>query len=131
MAAARGDTSKATRSAVSTYGRGKLAAERAVSSTCPVALIARTSACFGPWDEANVVYRAAAAFAAGNSWRAPNDQRVSPTYVRDLVNASLDLLIDGASGIWHLANDGDVSWSELARKAAVAWDMRKAEWTSA
>ena len=46
--------------ALSAYGRGKLAAERAVSSTCPAALTARTSACFGPWDEANVVYRATA-----------------------------------------------------------------------
>jgi dTDP-4-dehydrorhamnose reductase len=105
---------------LSAYGRSKAAAEPAISAACPDALIARTSAFFGPWDEANVVYRAAAAFAAANPWRAPNDQRVSPTYVPDLVNVSLDLLIDGASGIWHLANDGDVSWSELARKAAVA-----------
>ena len=61
-----------------------------------------------------------AAFAAGRPWRAPSDQRVSPTYVPDLVNVALDLLIDGADGIWHLANDGDVSWSELARKVASA-----------
>ena len=50
----------------------------------------------------------------------PSDQRVSPTYVPDLVSVALDLLIDGADGVWHLANDGDVSWSELARKAASA-----------
>jgi dTDP-4-dehydrorhamnose reductase len=105
---------------LSAYGRSKAAAEPAISAACPDALIARTSAFFGPWDEANVVYRAAEAFATAKPWRAPNDQRVSPTYVPDLVNVSLDLLIDGASGIWHLANDGDVSWSELARKAAVA-----------
>ena len=105
---------------LSAYGRSKAAAEPAISAACPDALIARTSAFFGPWDEANVVYRAAEAFATANPWRAPNDQRVSPTYVPDLVNVSLDLLIDGASGIWHLANDGNVSWSELARKAAVA-----------
>ena len=29
-------------------------------------------------------------------------------------------MIDGADGIWHLANEGDVSWSELARKTATA-----------
>jgi dTDP-4-dehydrorhamnose reductase len=45
---------------------------------------------------------------------------VSPTYIPDLVTASLDLLIDGAHGLWHLANHGDVSWAELARKVAVA-----------
>ena len=44
--------------------------------------------------------------------------RVSPTYVPDLVNVCLDLLIDGESGIWHLANVGDVSWAELAARAA-------------
>ena len=36
----------------------------------------------------------------------------------DLVDASLDLLIDGASGLWHLANDGAVTWAELAKRAA-------------
>jgi dTDP-4-dehydrorhamnose reductase len=43
---------------------------------------------------------------------------VSPTYVPDLVNASLDLLIDGASGLWHLANEGATSWAEFARLSA-------------
>jgi dTDP-4-dehydrorhamnose reductase len=43
---------------------------------------------------------------------------VSPTYVPHLVDATLDLLIDGECGIWHLANDGAVSWLEFARQAA-------------
>jgi dTDP-4-dehydrorhamnose reductase len=34
------------------------------------------------------------------------------------VHATLDLLIDGASGIWHLANDGATTWAGLARHAA-------------
>ena len=38
--------------------------------------------------------------------------------VPDLVDASLDLLIDGASGLWHLANDGAVTWAEFAERAA-------------
>jgi dTDP-4-dehydrorhamnose reductase len=105
---------------LSVYGRSKADAEAAVAAAYPQALIARTSAFFGPWDEANAVHRALAAFAAGQRWRAPGDQRVSPTYVPDLVNVALDLLIDGADGIWHLANDGDVSWADLARKAASA-----------
>jgi dTDP-4-dehydrorhamnose reductase len=33
-----------------------------------------------------------------------NDASVSPTYVPDLVANSLDLLLDRASGVWHLAN---------------------------
>jgi dTDP-4-dehydrorhamnose reductase len=49
--------------------------------------------------------------------RAASDTIVSPTYVPDLVSASLDLLIDGEHGIWHLANGGSISWAELARVA--------------
>jgi dTDP-4-dehydrorhamnose reductase len=105
---------------LSTYGRTKADAECDVLARCPDALVARTSALFGPWDAANWVHHALAAFASGDAWPVPCDQRVSPTYVPDLVHTSLDLLIDGARGIWHLANEGDVSWSELARRAAVA-----------
>ena len=106
---------------LSVYGRSKSDADRIVLAAYPEALIARTGAFFGPWDEGNVVRRAIAAFAAGQSWRAPSDQRVSPTYLPDLVNVTLDLLIDGAAGLWHLANEGDVSWAEFARDAAAAY----------
>ncbi|HEX6363267.1 MAG TPA: sugar nucleotide-binding protein, partial [Albitalea sp.] len=56
----------------------------------------------------------------GERWRAPRDQVVSPTYVPDLAMATLDLLVDGESGVWHLANRGAVSWSMLASMAAEA-----------
>ena len=49
---------------------------------------------------------------------AADDAIVSPTYVPDLANASLDLLIDGERGIWHLANEGALTWAEFARRAA-------------
>jgi dTDP-4-dehydrorhamnose reductase len=44
---------------------------------------------------------------------------VSPTYIPDLAHACLDLLIDGAHGIWHLANAGAMTWADLARNAAI------------
>ena len=53
--------------------------------------------------------------------RAHDDARadlVSPTYVPDLVHEVLNLLIDGATGLWHLANTGAVSWYDFARMAA-------------
>src|SRR3546814_5463111 len=43
---------------------------------------------------------------------------VSPTFVPDLCHAALDLLLDGATGIWHLANAGALSWHEFATKVA-------------
>ena len=45
---------------------------------------------------------------------------VTPTYVPDLVHATLDLLLDDEKGIWHLTNEGAISWHDLAKEAAAA-----------
>ena len=100
------------------YGRSKAVAEREVLAAWPEAMVVRTSAFFGPWDSHNFIARSLDALARGEEVRVAADVRVSPTYVPDLVTVCLDLLIDGESGIWHLANDGDVSWAELATLAA-------------
>jgi dTDP-4-dehydrorhamnose reductase len=55
---------------------------------------------------------------AGHSFVAASDATVSPTYVPDLIHASLDLLIDGERGIWHVANRGAVTWAQLAASVA-------------
>jgi dTDP-4-dehydrorhamnose reductase len=52
-----------------------------------------------------------------------NDVVISPTYVPDLVHASLDLLIDGEKGLWHLANNGALTWADLARETARVYDL--------
>jgi dTDP-4-dehydrorhamnose reductase len=100
------------------YGRTKLEAERRVLDADPGALVIRTSAFFGPWDEHNFVTGTLRALAAGRDVRAASDATVSPTYVPDLVHATLDLAIDGEHGVWHLANAGATTWAELARSAA-------------
>lgn len=97
------------------YGRTKAEGEMHVLCLCPSALIVRTSAFFGPWDNANFVTIVLNDLAAGRPVVAADDLIVSPTYVPDLVHTSLDLLIDGERGIWHLANKGAVSWAALAR----------------
>ena len=100
------------------YGRSKAEAERRVLDTCPEALMVRTSAFFGPWDNYNFVTLALSALTKGQRFAVSTDITVSPTYVPDLVHASLDLLIDRAAGIWHLANAHALTWSELAVMAA-------------
>jgi dTDP-4-dehydrorhamnose reductase len=100
------------------YGRSKAEAEARVLQLSPSALVIRTSAFFGPWDEYNFVTAALRALSSRQVFVAANDSVVSPTYVPDLVHASLDLLIDDERGLWHLANDGAVTWAELARRAA-------------
>lgn len=105
-------------SALNAYGESKAEAERRVLELLPNALVVRTSAFFGPWDDYNFATIAMRTIAAGQPFRAPGDYRVSPTYVPDLVHTVLDLLIDEARGIWHLANQGDVTWLEFARMVA-------------
>jgi dTDP-4-dehydrorhamnose reductase len=102
------------------YGASKAEAERRVLDVKPDALVVRTSAFFGPWDAHNFVVRTLAALRRGEVWRAAADVVVSPTYVPDLVEATLDLLIDREHGIWHLTNDGAVSWYTFAQEAARA-----------
>lgn len=100
------------------YGCSKVLAEKLVLQVHPASLVIRTSAFFGPWDDYNFVTIALRQLAAGNTFVAAEDAIVSPTYLPDLVHTSLDLLIDGEKGLWHLANKSAVAWSELARLAA-------------
>jgi dTDP-4-dehydrorhamnose reductase len=102
------------------YGRSKADAERRVLDADPQALVIRTSAFFGPWDEHNFVTQALDALDAGRTFGAAADQIMSPTYVPDLVNTCLDLLIDRESGLWHLTNGAAMSWADLARRACAA-----------
>jgi len=99
------------------YGASKAEAERRVLAAHDKALVIRTSAFFGPWDRYNFVWSILNALSRGDGVEASAD-RVSPTYVPDLVNTSLDLLIDGGAGLWHMANLGEVSWRDLAAMAA-------------
>jgi dTDP-4-dehydrorhamnose reductase len=105
-------------SPLNVYGYSKAEAERRVLYHHPSSLIIRTSAFFGPWDEHNFLTIALRTLRAGQGFRAVEDTLVSPTYVPDLVNASLDLLIDNESGLWHLANPGALTWSKLAQQTA-------------
>lgn len=100
------------------YGRSKAEAERRVLALGGRALVVRTSAFFQPFDAHNFAVHVMDTLHRGETFRAAEDRHVSPTYVPDLVDATLDLLLDGATGVWHLANSGRVSWADFARKVA-------------
>lgn len=100
------------------YGISKLEAESRIRDLYPEALIIRTSAFFGPEDDYNFLTVALRALAEGIPFPAAHDTTISPTYVPDLVNAALDLLVDGERGVWHLANPGEITWAGFARAAA-------------
>lgn len=100
------------------YGQSKFEKERLIQELGPDALIIRTSAFFGPWDPYNFVHAVFNTLTEGRDFQAVDDLRISPTYVPDLVNHALDLMIDDEKSIWHLTNEGDVSWYELACEIA-------------
>lgn len=104
----------------SAYGRSKAEAEARLMAIDADALIVRTSAFFGPWDRYNFLFDTIEKLKRGEEVVASDRTYVSPTYVPDLVHAALDLLVDGENGIWHLTNQGAVSWHQLATEAAVA-----------
>ncbi|MDF1502619.1 family 1 glycosylhydrolase [Roseisolibacter sp. H3M3-2] len=100
------------------YGASKAEAEHRVLSRMPEALVVRTSAFFGPWDDWNFLTIALRELSAGRPFPALADVTVSPTYVPELADATLDLLIDGERGVWHLASAGALTWHEFARLGA-------------
>jgi dTDP-4-dehydrorhamnose reductase len=96
------------------YGLSKARAEEQVLGIADDALVIRTSAFFGPWDQYNFAWHVLSSLARGEPVRAGRNTAVSPTFVPDLCHATLDLLIDGETGLWHLANQGKLSWYEFA-----------------
>ncbi|WP_121354737.1 family 1 glycosylhydrolase [Flavisolibacter nicotianae] len=110
---------------LNTYGLTKARAEEQVAAANADALIIRTSAFFGPWDEYNFAHFVRKSLLNEERISVVHDAVVSPTYVPDLVHATLDLLIDGEKGIWHLANNGEISWADLANEVADRFGLNR------
>jgi dTDP-4-dehydrorhamnose reductase len=113
-------------SPLNVYGQSKARAEEGVMANDPSALIIRTSAFFGPWDKYNFVNNALQSFKNNLPFTVANDVIISPTYVPDLVNTTLDLLLDEEDGIWNLSNKAELSWAMLASEVAGRGGYRSA-----
>ena len=106
------------------YGRSKLDGERAVLAALPAALVIRTAAVFGDRGSAikggsfpqRIVERAR----RGERIRVVSDQRVNPTYARDLARAAVELASGDLSGLVHAVAEGCCGWDEFAREALAA-----------
>ncbi len=110
---------------LNTYGKSKANAEMFVLNEDPSSLIIRTSAFFGPWDEYNFVHYVRRSLLQAETIQVVKDITISPTYVPDLVHAALDLILDDEKGIWHLANDGEITWADLAYEIADRFDLNR------
>ena len=96
------------------YGASKAAGERLILNENPASLIIRTSAFFGPWDKYNFVNAVLVSLQKEETFCMPDDVIISPTYVPDLCHTAMDLFIDQEEGIWHMSNDGKITWADFA-----------------
>jgi dTDP-4-dehydrorhamnose reductase len=98
----------------SAYGRSKLLGEKLLQQHAPKRwLIIRTAWLYGPGGPCfpQAILNAAR---AGKPLNVVDDQVGSPTFTYDLAQATLDLIELRAQGIWHIVNDGAVTWHDFA-----------------
>ena len=104
--------------ALNVYGASKLLAERQVLTAFPDALVIRPGKLFTPFESCDFLRTNLRAIGRGERVAVENDIRISGTYLPDLVHATLDLLVDGETGVWHLANTGAVTPAQFLIAAA-------------
>ncbi len=100
---------------LSEYGRGKRAGEEA-ALTAPAALVVRASWLFGSggWNFVEAILKQVEQ--GKRELSVVDDQKGKPTATTDLSEAILVLIVLGASGIFHFANRGEVTWFDFARE---------------
>lgn len=99
----------------SAYGRSKLLGEQLLQQNAPDKwLILRTAWLYGPGGP-NFPQAILNAARAGKPLNVVDDQIGSPTFTFDLAQATLDLIDRGATGIYHVVNDGQTNWHDFAR----------------
>jgi len=95
----------------SVYGRSKLAGEREAG---PDATIVRTSWVCGRHG-ANMVKTILRLASGHPTLSFVDDQRGHPSFADDLAGAIRELAVDRRPGLFHVTNQGAVSWFEFAR----------------
>ncbi|MDQ5858135.1 MAG: dTDP-4-dehydrorhamnose reductase [Acidobacteriota bacterium] len=118
---------------LSAYGREKRAGEQA-ALRLPTSLVVRASWLFGRggWNFIEAILKQAEQ--GKRELTVVDDQRGRPTATTDLSEAIRSLLAAGATGIFHFANRGAVTWFEFAVEilnAAGRSDVRVAPTASA
>ncbi len=99
-------------------GASWLGLERACGMLSPEPLLVRAGLLLDPEAPADLLGGQLEKLRQGEAPRIPSNGWVSPTYVPHLVDAALDLLVDGEHGIWHLVPRTGCSPFDLACRSA-------------
>lgn len=100
------------------YGRHKLAAERAALGGGGPALVVRTSMVYGwpgPGQHPNFAARVVTELRGGGAIEAHHDVVRTPVYVEHLADDLAELVLSGATGVYHSASRDAVSMFDFAR----------------
>jgi dTDP-4-dehydrorhamnose reductase len=108
---------------INVYGASKLVGEHLVLQTSSEALVVRLASLYGGRGArgkgTNFVLTVLGRARRGEPLRVVDDIRMSPTYAHDAAVAISQLVERGATGVFHVVNEGSCTWYEFA-KAAVA-----------
>jgi len=100
------------------FGRCQAEAESRTLRANPDTLLVRSGQFFGPDDDAGLLGRALASLREGEPVALSPELTLAPAYTPDLVDACLDLAVDGEQGIWHLYSDAGIPAVDLVGRAA-------------
>ncbi len=106
---------------LSVYAQSKFAGEGRALDISPGALVIRTAAVFG--GARGFPARILARARSGAELRVVSEQRVNPTYARDLAGAAVELAERGVGGIVHAVAEGCCGWDELARATLEEFEL--------
>ena len=111
-------TEDAKPSPLNIYGSSKLAGEAAVLAVAPDAIVIRTNVVYGPEGNGkNFLYQLCRKLQAGETMNVPVDQIGTPTYNRDLAEATKLLVEAHCSGIYNVGGSevlGRLAFGEMA-----------------
>lgn len=99
----------------SVYGRSKLVGEREALQLGGQALVVRTSWVCGKYGS-NMVKTVQRLLSQGSPLSFVHDQVGHPTFTADLAATLHALCLDARSGIFHVTNQGVVSWYEFVQE---------------
>lgn len=107
---------------INIYGHSKALAEKIIRFIDPDALIIRTNGLYGIYSDAktkggsgNFVDFVVRNALAGKNLEIVSDQRLTPTYTSDFVEAAWKLLDNKvAGGVYHISNSGLTTWYNVA-----------------
>ena len=104
------------------YGLSKVQGETAVRSLMTRFFLLRTSWVFG-MHGSNFVRTMLRLGREKDELRVVDDQIGSPTYTQDLARVICDMIPTEKYGIYHVRNEGFVSWAEFARMIMTARNL--------